>query len=138
LEANHIKLGKGKEFGKAGRIPPELVEGIFLFVVCKYGYPVNRDNDLVIIFGDRPAGGIEYSHISLAAGYDKCVNVVKAEQALQFPAGKLVKRRREKDRFRRPSLKAGIDLWIVSDNLRRGAALNAVLIAEAMILDGLL
>lgn len=36
------------------------------------------------------------------------------------------------------SVKAGIDLWIVSDNLRRGAALNAVLIAEAMISDGLL
>jgi aspartate-semialdehyde dehydrogenase len=32
----------------------------------------------------------------------------------------------------------GIDMWIVSDNLRRGAALNAVLIAERMIKDGLL
>jgi len=31
------------------------------------------------------------------------------------------------------SCKNGIDLWIVSDNLRRGAALNAVLIAEKMI-----
>jgi aspartate-semialdehyde dehydrogenase len=36
------------------------------------------------------------------------------------------------------SIKNGIDLWIVSDNLRRGAALNAVLIAERMIQDGLL
>ena len=32
----------------------------------------------------------------------------------------------------------GIELWIVSDNLRRGAALNAVLIAERMIADRLL
>ena len=31
------------------------------------------------------------------------------------------------------SVKNGIDLWIVSDNLRRGAALNAVLIAEKMM-----
>lgn len=32
----------------------------------------------------------------------------------------------------------GIEMWIVSDNLRRGAALNAVLIAEKMIEQGLL
>ncbi len=32
----------------------------------------------------------------------------------------------------------GLDMWIVSDNLRRGAALNAVLIAERMIADGLI
>jgi len=32
----------------------------------------------------------------------------------------------------------GIEMWIVSDNLRRGAALNAVLIAERMIKDGLI
>jgi len=36
------------------------------------------------------------------------------------------------------SIPNGIDLWIVSDNLRRGAALNAVLIAERMIEDGLI
>ncbi|MDD5382043.1 MAG: aspartate-semialdehyde dehydrogenase [Candidatus Margulisbacteria bacterium] len=32
----------------------------------------------------------------------------------------------------------GLEMWIVSDNLRRGAAFNAVLIAERMIADGLL
>ena len=32
----------------------------------------------------------------------------------------------------------GLEMWIVSDNLRRGAALNAVLIAERMMSDGLL
>jgi aspartate-semialdehyde dehydrogenase len=36
------------------------------------------------------------------------------------------------------SQKNGIEMWIVSDNLRRGAALNAVLIAQRMIDDGLL
>ncbi len=32
----------------------------------------------------------------------------------------------------------GIEMWIVSDNLRRGAATNAVLIAKRMIADGLI
>jgi aspartate-semialdehyde dehydrogenase len=32
----------------------------------------------------------------------------------------------------------GLEMWIVSDNLRRGAALNAVLIAERMIADKLI
>ncbi|MFH1387565.1 MAG: aspartate-semialdehyde dehydrogenase [bacterium] len=36
------------------------------------------------------------------------------------------------------SIPNGIEMWIVSDNLRRGAALNAVLIAERMIKDNLL
>ncbi|OGC23329.1 aspartate-semialdehyde dehydrogenase [candidate division WOR-1 bacterium RIFOXYB2_FULL_42_35] len=36
------------------------------------------------------------------------------------------------------SQKNGIEMWIVSDNLRRGAALNAVLIAERMIADKLI
>ena len=36
------------------------------------------------------------------------------------------------------SIPNGIELWIVSDNLRRGAATNAVLIAERMIEEGLL
>ncbi|MCI0468869.1 MAG: aspartate-semialdehyde dehydrogenase, partial [Nitrospirae bacterium] len=31
------------------------------------------------------------------------------------------------------SIKNGINMWIVSDNLRKGAALNAVQIAEALI-----
>jgi aspartate-semialdehyde dehydrogenase len=36
------------------------------------------------------------------------------------------------------SIPNGIEMWIVSDNLRRGAAFNAVLIAERMIADGLI
>ena len=32
-----------------------------------------------------------------------------------------------------PSVEGGINLWIVSDNLRKGAALNAVQIAEILV-----
>jgi len=32
----------------------------------------------------------------------------------------------------------GLDLWVSGDQLRKGAALNAVQIAEALILRGLL
>ena len=34
-----------------------------------------------------------------------------------------------------PSVQNGINLWVVSDNLRKGAALNAVQIAEILIRD---
>jgi aspartate-semialdehyde dehydrogenase len=37
-----------------------------------------------------------------------------------------------------PSVPHGLLMWIVSDNLRKGAALNAVQIAEAMVEDGLI
>ena len=37
-------------------------------------------------------------------------------------------------RIRRdPSLQSGFDLWIVADNVRKGAALNAVQIAELLL-----
>ncbi len=32
-----------------------------------------------------------------------------------------------------PSIEKGIDMWIVSDNIRKGAALNAVQIAEILV-----
>ncbi|MHA1113057.1 MAG: Asd/ArgC dimerization domain-containing protein, partial [Alphaproteobacteria bacterium] len=39
-------------------------------------------------------------------------------------------------RIRRdPSVEHGLALWVVSDNLRKGAALNAVQIAERLIED---
>jgi aspartate-semialdehyde dehydrogenase len=42
-------------------------------------------------------------------------------------------------RIRRdPTLESGLAFWCVSDNLRKGAALNAVQIAEALIAQGLL
>ena len=37
-----------------------------------------------------------------------------------------------------PTVHHGLNLWVVSDNLRKGAALNAVQIAEAMAEDGLI
>jgi len=36
------------------------------------------------------------------------------------------------------TIENGINLWVVSDNLRKGAALNAVQIAESLINRGLL
>ena len=35
------------------------------------------------------------------------------------------------------SLEHGLNLWIVSDNVRKGAALNAVQIAERLVADNL-
>ncbi len=37
-----------------------------------------------------------------------------------------------------PTVPYGLSMWVVADNLRKGAALNAVQIAQAMIEDGLL
>jgi aspartate-semialdehyde dehydrogenase len=37
-----------------------------------------------------------------------------------------------------PTVAYGLNMWVVSDNLRKGAALNAVQIAEAMVEDGLI
>ncbi len=37
-----------------------------------------------------------------------------------------------------PTVRYGLNMWVVSDNLRKGAALNAVQIAEAMVEDGLI
>jgi aspartate-semialdehyde dehydrogenase len=34
-----------------------------------------------------------------------------------------------------PSVAHGLNLWVVTDNLRKGAALNAVQIAEILIRD---
>ena len=39
---------------------------------------------------------------------------------------------------RDPSVPHGLSMWIVADNLRKGAALNAVQIAEALVEDGYL
>ena len=37
-----------------------------------------------------------------------------------------------------PTVEHGLMLWVVSDNLRKGAALNAVQIAETIVAQGLL
>jgi aspartate-semialdehyde dehydrogenase len=36
------------------------------------------------------------------------------------------------------TIENGLNMWVVSDNLRKGAALNAVQIAEAIINRGLI
>jgi aspartate-semialdehyde dehydrogenase len=36
------------------------------------------------------------------------------------------------------SVKSGVNLWIVADNLRKGAATNAVQIAEKLLEKGIL
>jgi aspartate-semialdehyde dehydrogenase len=36
------------------------------------------------------------------------------------------------------TIENGLDLWVVSDNLRKGAALNAVQIAEELVARNLL
>jgi len=63
---------------------------------------------------DNPATGL-YPHPWLAAGKDE-VFVGRIRQDASHPNG--------------------LALWIVSDNLRKGAALNAVQIAEEMIQRG--
>jgi aspartate-semialdehyde dehydrogenase len=37
-----------------------------------------------------------------------------------------------------PTVENGLSLWVVSDNLRKGAALNAVQIAESLVSRGML
>jgi aspartate-semialdehyde dehydrogenase len=37
-----------------------------------------------------------------------------------------------------PTVEHGLNLWIVADNVRKGAALNAVQIGERLVADGLL
>ncbi|MEL6821532.1 MAG: aspartate-semialdehyde dehydrogenase, partial [Calditrichota bacterium] len=37
-----------------------------------------------------------------------------------------------------PSIASGLNMWVVSDNLRKGAATNTIQIAEALIKQGLL
>jgi DNA-binding NarL/FixJ family response regulator len=37
-----------------------------------------------------------------------------------------------------PTVRYGLNMWVVADNLRKGAALNAIQIAEAMVADGLI
>jgi len=37
-----------------------------------------------------------------------------------------------------PTVDSGLSLWVVADNLRKGAALNAVQIAELLINRGLI
>src|SRR5882757_6801026 len=88
--------------------------------------------------------------------FEKPVTAEKARAALRAAPGVLVVDKREDggyvtpiecagedatfvSRIRKdPTVENGLNLWIVSDNLRKGAALNAVQIAEALINRNLL
>src|SRR2546430_11158485 len=83
--------------------------------------------------------------------FEKPVTAEKARAALRAAPGILVVDKREDggyvtpvecagedatfvSRIRKdPTVENGLNLWIVSDNLRKGAALNAVQIAESLI-----
>ena len=89
--------------------------------------------------------------MSLACEFSKDVSVEAVREALEEFEGILVIDNREEEAFVTPleaqgedsvyisrvrkdlSVKNGILLWIVADNLRKGAALNSVQIAEQMI-----
>ena len=88
--------------------------------------------------------------------FEKPVTAEKARAALRSAPGILVVDKREDggyvtpiecagedatfvSRIRKdPTIENGLNLWIVSDNLRKGAALNAVQIAESLIKRNLL
>jgi aspartate-semialdehyde dehydrogenase len=88
--------------------------------------------------------------------FEKPLSVEQARDALRAAPGVVVLDRREDSgyitprecageddvfisRLRAdPTVKHGLSFWCVSDNLRKGAALNAVQIAEALIARGLL
>jgi aspartate-semialdehyde dehydrogenase len=88
--------------------------------------------------------------------FEKPVTAEKARAALRAAPGILVVDKREDggyvtpiecagedatfvSRIRKdPTVENGLNLWIVSDNLRKGAALNAVQIAESLINRNLL
>jgi aspartate-semialdehyde dehydrogenase len=88
--------------------------------------------------------------------FEKPVTAEKARAALRAAPGILVVDKREDggyvtpiectgedatfvSRIRKdPTIENGLNLWIVSDNLRKGAALNAVQIAESLIKRNLL
>lgn len=76
-----------------------------------------------------------------ALGRAPGVKVVDAVERLEFPqplevaGGDLVHVGRIREDF---SIEHGLNLWLVSDNVRKGAAQNAVQIAQALIERGLL
>lgn len=88
--------------------------------------------------------------------FESAISVEEARDALAAFPGVVVEDRREPggyttpldcvgeygvfvSRIRKdPTVRHGLNMWVVSDNLRKGAALNAIQIAETMVEDGLL
>lgn len=78
----------------------------------------------------------EISEIRAALADHPGIRVIDNPAQKQYPLNTLASGGDTVDvgRIRRdPSVEKGLNLWIVSDNLRKGAALNAVQIAERMI-----
>jgi len=93
---------------------------------------------------------------SITCEFEKKVNIDKVREILNsFPGIKVMDKAEEsyyptplfvseKDdvfvgRIRKnPAIENSVDMWVVSDNIRKGAALNAIQIAEKMIQMGLL
>jgi aspartate-semialdehyde dehydrogenase len=85
--------------------------------------------------------------------FESAISVEEAREALEEADGILVVDRPEEMKFTTPieasatdpvyvsrirkdsSVKHGISMWVVSDNLKKGAALNAVQIAELLVKD---
>ena len=90
---------------------------------------------------------------SINIEFDNEISVQEAREALEESDGILVIDRPEEMKFVTPidcstqdpvfvsrirkddSIKNGLSMWVVADNLRKGAALNAVQIAELLVKD---
>ena len=74
----------------------------------------------------------------------RAASVRHAPEELQYPTQADVKKEEYKDmvlvgRIRQDrTVRSGLNMWVVSDNLRKGAATNVVQIAEEMIGRGIL
>ncbi|MFC2150832.1 Asd/ArgC dimerization domain-containing protein, partial [Calditrichota bacterium] len=68
------------------------------------------------------------------------VKVIDSDERNNFPTPLMAEDRDEVfvGRLRRDRGQRGLAMWIVSDNLRKGAALNAIQTAEKLIETGIL
>ena len=90
---------------------------------------------------------------ALNVEFEKAISVEQAREALENSDGIIVIDRPEEMKFitpieasahdpvyvsrirKDPSIKHGLSMWVVSDNLKKGAALNTVQIAELLVRD---
>jgi aspartate-semialdehyde dehydrogenase len=108
-------------FATCVRVPVFIGHGEAISIECEDPVDVNEARDLL-----RESPGITVMDTQEDGGY-----ITSAECAGEDAV--FVSRLR-----RDPSVANGLGFWCVSDNLRKGAALNAVQIAETMVALGLL